>query len=65
MNPKQTNTPLGNHLWVNLVNAPPKCGQTEYSQILKRSIASKGVHSPPYGEFPNVPEQFTRFKIRA
>ena len=46
--------------------APPiRQGQIEYSRILKRAIASKGVNSPPPVEFENVPEQFTRFKIRA
>ena len=65
MNPKQTNTPLGNQRWVNLVNAPPKHGQTSYSQVFRRAIASKGVNSPPIGEPINVPEQFTRFAFRA
>ncbi len=65
MNPKQTSTPLGNYQWVNLVNAPPERGQTNYSQILKRAIASKGVNSPPPVEFENVPQQFTHFTFRA
>lgn len=65
MNPKQTNTPLGNYQWVNLVNAPPISGQRNYSQVLRRAIASKGVNSPPILEPTNVPEQFTRFAYRA
>lgn len=64
MNPKQTNTPLGNHQWVNLVNAPPKDGQKNYSQVLRRAIASKGTNSPPSVEPTNVSEQFTRFAYR-
>jgi len=65
MNFNQINTPLGDYQWINLVNAPSKRGQTSYSQILKRAIASKGVNSPPPVEFQNVPEQFTRIAIRA
>jgi len=65
MNANQTSRPFEHYEWINLVNAPPKRGQTEYSQILKRAIASKGANSPPYGEFPNVSEQFTRIAIRA
>ena len=65
MNFHQRNTPLGNHQWVNLVNAPPMSGQRYYSQVLRRAIASKGVNSPPIVEPTNVPEQFTRFAYRA
>lgn len=65
MNANQTNRPFAHYEWVNPVNAPPERGQTEYSEILKRAIASKGVNSPPPVEFENVPEQFTRFAFRA
>jgi len=65
MNFNQTNTPLGNHQWVNLVNAPPFDGQVEYSVMLPRKIGSKGVNSPPELESDDVPQQFTRFAFRA
>ena len=66
MNPIQNLTPLGSWQWVNLVNAPPLYGQREYSLVLRRNIASKGINSPPFMELLiDVSQQFTRFAFRA
>ena len=58
--------PNAGHAWRNLKQEPPRSGQREYSLVLRRSIASKGINSPPSMEvWPDVPQQFTRFAFRA
>jgi len=67
MNPIQQNKPFGDRQWVNLVNAPPICGQIFFGAMFcSRSIGSTGVTSPPVSElFDDVSQQFTRFAFRA
>lgn len=51
--------PNAGQAWRNPKQAPPKYGQREYSLMLSRKFASKGVTSPPaqIGYSYGVPKQ--------
>lgn len=55
----QSQLPFALEQWVNLQHAPPCDGQREYSLMLSRKFASKGVTSPPaqIGYSYGVPKQ--------
>lgn len=56
----QSHLPFALEQWVNLQHAPPQYGQREYSLMLSRNIASKGITSPPpnrAGKGYGVPKQ--------
>lgn len=53
--------PNAGQAWRNPKQAPPQYGQRQYSLMLSRNIASKGVTSPPLnklGKGYGVPKQF-------